>query len=51
MNFWWVNQNQTSDQEIGGGYLWSPKLNKDGYKQASYENMKDIEPGDLASQG
>lgn len=25
MRFWWVNQNQTWRQEVGGGYLWSPK--------------------------
>jgi putative restriction endonuclease len=47
LNFWWVNQNQTSAQEIAGGYLWSPKLSQDGRKQLSYENMKGIEPGDL----
>ena len=47
MNYWWVNQNQTSAQEIDGGYLWSPKLNQVGQRQASYENMKEIEPGDL----
>ena len=23
MRYWWVNQNQTHRQEIGGGYLWS----------------------------
>ena len=27
MRYWWVNQNQTHRQEIGGGYLWSPKRN------------------------
>ena len=21
--FWWVNQNQTFDEEIGGGFMWS----------------------------
>ena len=25
MRYWWVNQNQTYKQELGGGYLWSPK--------------------------
>ncbi len=23
MNFWWVNQNQTFEQETNCGYLWS----------------------------
>ncbi len=23
MRYWWVNQNQTHRQEMGGGYLWS----------------------------
>ncbi len=26
MNFWWVSQNQTWNQEISGGYMWSPQL-------------------------
>ena len=47
MNYWWVNQGQTSAQEIEGKYLWSPKLGQNGSKQASYENMKAIEPGDV----
>jgi hypothetical protein len=25
MRFWWVNHKQTYRQEIGGGYIWSPK--------------------------
>ena len=30
MAFWWVNHNQTYRQEIEGGYIWSPKANKNG---------------------
>ncbi|MBT3317096.1 HNH endonuclease [bacterium] len=47
MRYWWVNQNQTYRQEVGGGYMWSPKRNKVGGKAASYEMMREIAPGDL----
>lgn len=47
MKFWWVNQNQTFESEIGGGYLWSPKTRKDGGRNQFYENMKLVEPGDI----
>ena len=47
MAVWWVNQNQTLGQEIDGGYLWSPKRNKNGARNQFYENMKAVEPGDL----
>jgi len=47
MQYWWVNQNQTSVHEIDGGYLWSPKFAKGGIRQSAYENMKGIEPGDI----
>ena len=45
--FWWVNQNQTFDQEVGGGYLWSPKRRSDGAKNRFYENMREVAPGDI----
>lgn len=47
MRYWWVNQNQTFDQEISGGYLWSPKRNVDGGRNPFYESMREIAPGDL----
>lgn len=47
MRFWWVNQNQTFESEIGGGYLWSPKTKKDGGRNQFYENMKLVAPGDI----
>lgn len=47
MRYWWVNQNQTFDQEITGGYLWSPKRNADGGRNPFYESMREIAPGDL----
>ena len=46
MNSWWVNHNVTAQQEIEGGYLWSPKRMKDGRKSQFYENMREANPGD-----
>jgi putative restriction endonuclease len=47
MRFWWVNQNQTFEHEVGDGYLWSPKTNKNGARNQFYENMRLVERGDL----
>jgi len=47
MRYWWVNQNQTYRQEIGGGYLWSPKRKSDGARNPFYESMREVAPGDL----
>ncbi len=47
MRYWWVNQNQTSRQEIAGGYLWSPKRNANGGRNPFYEFMREVSPGDL----
>lgn len=47
MRYWWVNQNQTYQQEVGGGYMWSPKRAAGNRKNFSYEMMREIAPGDL----
>ena len=47
MRFWWVNQNQTFEQEFRGGYLWSPKRNRNGARNQFYENMREVAPGDV----
>ncbi len=47
MRYWWVNQNQTYRQEVGGGYLWSPKLRANGTRNPFYEFMREVSPGDL----
>ncbi|MCS4504287.1 HNH endonuclease [Arhodomonas aquaeolei] len=47
MRYWWVNQNQTYEQEIQGGYLWSPKTKSNGARNHFYDTMKRVEPGDL----
>lgn len=46
MRFWWVNQNQTFQQETEGGYLWSPKRNSNGAINPFYEFMREVAPGD-----
>lgn len=47
MRFWWVNQNQTFEQETRGGYLWSPKRNANKARNPFYEFMREVAPGDL----
>lgn len=47
MRYWWVNQNQTFEQEFRGGYLWSPKRRADGARNQFYENMREVAPGDI----
>lgn len=47
MRYWWVNQNQTYKHETTGGFLWSPKTNSNGARNQFYENMKEVEAGDL----
>jgi putative restriction endonuclease len=47
MRYWWVNQNQTFRQELGGGYLWSPKRNANGARNPFYESMREVAPGDI----
>lgn len=47
MKYWWVNQNQTYKAEVGGGFLWSPKTRADGARNHFYENMQEVEAGDV----
>lgn len=47
MRYWWVNQNQTFRHEVSGGYLWSPKRNRNGRLNPFYEFMKEVSPGDV----
>ncbi len=47
MRYWWVNQNQTFQQETSSGYLWSPKKNANGRTNPFYEFMREVSPGDL----
>lgn len=42
-----MNQNQTYDFEVPGGFLWSPKSRSDGGRNYFYETMKEVQPGDI----
>jgi putative restriction endonuclease len=47
LRYWWVNQNKTYKAEVGGGYMWSPKFNKDGGFNQFYKNMTEAGVGDI----
>jgi len=47
MAYWWVNHKQTRKHEVDGDYLWSPKLNQNGARNHSYDNMVRAMPGDV----
>ena len=47
MQHWWVNQNQTCLHEIGGGHLWSPRVNSNGACNGFYVAMKATRVGDV----
>lgn len=47
MKYWWVNQNQTYQHEVGGGYLWSPKVNANGSRNRFYDAMTETQVGDV----
>lgn len=47
VQYWWVNHKQTVRQEIGGQYLWSPKVEANGARSEFYSNMRRASPGDL----
>jgi len=47
MRYWWVNQNQTYEQETRGGYLWSPKRKANDQRNPFYEFMREVAPGDV----
>ena len=47
VRYWWVNQNQTYQFEVPGGFLWSPKTNSDGSRRYFYDCMQEVAPGDF----
>lgn len=44
--YWWVNHKQTVKHEVDGGYLWSPKIKKNGKSNKFWDNMRLALPGD-----
>ena len=47
MSVFYVFQGETYDQERPGGYVWSPKLNRNGGKNAGYSMMTNIRKDDF----
>lgn len=43
-HYWWVNQNQTFEQETRGGYMWSPKRKANDQRNPFYEFMREVAP-------
>jgi hypothetical protein len=39
LSFWWVNHKQTYKEERDGGYVWSPKANRNGARNETYLNL------------
>lgn len=47
MSYWWVNQGQTYEEERSGGYLWSPKLARNGSRRPYYDAMMEVAVDDI----
>jgi hypothetical protein len=47
MAYFWVNHKQTVVQERSGGYLWSPFRNSNDARNATYDSMSTVMPGDV----
>lgn len=47
VEYWWVTQNQTFEEEVRGGYMWAPKFQKDGKSLTAYTNVSLVKPGDI----
>src|SRR5688572_5261595 len=47
LSFWWVNHKQTVRSEIEGGYIWSPKTNRNGASNQTYLNLTLTNAGDI----
>lgn len=46
-HYWWVNHKQTYQSEVDGGYIWSPKVNQNGARNQTYDNLTLVLPGDV----
>src|SRR5688572_18698302 len=47
MAYWWVSQNQTYDEEHGGGYLWAPRRDANGLTPHHWRTMPEVAAGDV----
>jgi MoxR-like ATPase len=44
---WWVNQGATYQAGRDGGFLWAPKLGRDGRSREYWLNLKELTPCDI----
>ncbi|MCU0797620.1 MAG: HNH endonuclease [Akkermansiaceae bacterium] len=47
MRFWWVNHKQTFRHEVENGYIWCPKVKRNGVRNHYYETLREVRQGDL----
>lgn len=47
INYWWVNQGQSAKLQTEGGFLWSPKTDKNGTPLAHHNDLMLAKPGDV----
>lgn len=47
VDYWWVTQNKSFEEEVRGGYIWAPKFQKDGKTLTAYTNVSLVKPGDI----
>lgn len=47
MRYWWVNHKQTFRHEVDNGYIWCPKVKKNGARNHYYETLREVRQGDL----
>ena len=47
MNYFFVFQNKTYEQESRGGYLWAPQRGNLGRRVSHWEKMKSVKQGDI----
>ncbi len=45
--YWWVNQGQTYDLEMAGGYVWAPVRDQIGREQAHHRAVSELQVGDF----
>ena len=45
--YWWVNQGQTYDRELAGGYVWAPVRSKSGQELAHHRAVSELQVGDF----
>ncbi|WP_152609322.1 hypothetical protein [Kocuria rosea] len=47
VNYWWVNQGKTYEEEVDAGAIWAPFRSTSGGRQHHWDRMDGVQPGDL----